>query len=317
VAQVSTQAADGTMAPYNYGTPIPAGRKVEITATLHTQNKRGHAASRINIFSNDPRGQTQLGLEAEVDPYFVVNPQNLNFNQISQRDTANDKVSITSTQGTKVKLTATLENVPQGMKLEVTPVDPDGEGKSAHWELACHLGPGLIEGNLAYTVALKSDVQIPGGEKLPNGADPTYEVSIPIMARVNGMISYTPAFISLGLIRPGQVVSRTLRVTSHDPEFKLTDPKILIQGRDTPEWDLASHFSTVTRPVQGENSIDIELRLDGMPDSLNGSFSGQMVIQIGHPEKPELKLPITGVCRGGAAGVAPVGSPPPTQPPPK
>jgi hypothetical protein len=42
-----------------------------------------------------------------------------------------------------------------------------------------------------------------------------------------------------------------------------------------------------------------------------------MVIQIGHPEKPELKLPITGVCRGGAAGVAPVGSPPPTQPPPK
>lgn len=315
VAQVATQAADGTMAPYNYGTPIPAGRKIEITATLHTQNKRGHAASRINIFSNDPRGQTQLGLEADVDPYFVVNPVNLNFNQISQRDTANDKATIAATQGQKVKLTASLENVPQGMKIEVTPVDPDPDGKSAHWELACHLGPGLVEGNLSYTVALKSDIPIPGGEKLPNGADPTYEVSVPIMARVNGMISYSPAFISLGLIRPGQVVARTLRVTSHDPEFKMGEPKILIQGRDTPEWDLASHFSTVIRPVPNENAIDVELRLDGMPETLNGSFSGQLVIQVGHPEKPELKLPITGVCRGGTAGATPVGTSPNPQPP--
>jgi hypothetical protein len=318
VAQVATQAADGSMAPYNYGSPIPAGRKIEITATLHTQNKRGHSASRINIFSNDPRGQTQLGLEADVDPYFQVNPQNLNFNQISARDTANDKVTVTTTTGVKVKLTAGLENIPQGMKIEVTPVEADADGKSAHWEVVCRLGPGLVEGNLAYTVGLKSDIPIPGGEKLPNGADPTYEVSIPIMARVTGMISYTPAFVSLGLIRPGQVVSRTVRVTSHDPAFKLTEPKILVQGRDGPEWDLASHFSTVIRPVAGENSIDIELRLDGMPDSLNGSFSGQLVIQVGHPEKPEIKLPITGVCRGGAAGAAPTGAPAPTPaaPPP-
>jgi hypothetical protein len=309
VAQVATQAADGSMAPYNYGSPIQVGRKIEITATLHTQNKRGHSASRINIFSNDPRGQTQLGLEADVDPYFQVNPANLNFNQVSARDTANEKVTISTTKGVKVKLTAALENIPQGMKLEVAAVEPDADGKSANWEVVCHLGPGLVEGNLAYTVGLKSDVTIPGGEKLPNGADPTYEVSLPISAHVNGMISYTPAFVSLGLIRPGQVVSRTVRVTSHDTAFKLTEPKILVQGRDGPEWDLASHFSTVIRPVAGENSIDIELRLDGMPDSLNGSFSGQLVIQVGHPEKPEIKLPITGVCRGGAAGAAPTGAP--------
>ena len=315
VAQVATQAADGSMAPYNFGSPIPVGRKIEITATLHTQNKRGHAASRINIFSNDPRGQSQLGLEADVDPYFQVNPLNLNFNQLSARDTANDKVTITTTKSQAVKLTTTLDNVPAGMKIELTPSSPDADGKSAHWELACHLGPNLVEGNLAYTVTLKSDVTIPGGEKLPNGAEPTYEVTVPIMARVTGMISYTPAFVSLGLIRPGQVVSRTVRVTSHDPEFKLTEPKILVQGREGGEWDLASHFSTVIRPVTGENSIDVELRLDGMPESLNGSFSGQLVIQVGHPEKPEIKLPITGVCRGGGANTANSAGPAPAPSP--
>src|SRR5258705_5345017 len=193
-AQVATRAADGAMAPYNFGSPIPVGRKIEITATLHTQNKRGHAASRINIFSNDPRGQSQLGLEADVDPYFQVNPQNLNFNQLSARDTANDKVTITTTKSQPVKLTAALDNVPQGMKVEVTPASPDADGKSAHWELTCHLGPNLVEGNLAYTVTLKSDVPIPGGEKLPSGAEPTYEVTVPNMARVTGMISTTPSF---------------------------------------------------------------------------------------------------------------------------
>ena len=311
VAQVAAQAADGSMAPYNFGQPIPPGRKIEITATLHTQNKRGHAASRINIFSNDPRGQTQLGLEADVDPFFQVNPANLNFNALSSRDTANDKVAVTTTRGEKVKLTAALDNLPQGMKVEITPTDADADGKSNHWDIACHLGPGLVEGNLAYNISLKSDIAIPGGEKTPNGAEPTYEVSVPVMARVTGMISYTPAFVSLGLIRPGQVVSRVIRLTSHDPAFKLGEPKVVIQGREGGEWDLANRFSTIVRPVAGENSIEVELRLDGMPETLNGSFSGELVIQVGHPEKPEIKLPITGVCRGGSAtgGVAPAPAP--------
>jgi hypothetical protein len=164
-----------------------------------------------------------------------------------------------------VKLSAALDNLPQGMKVEVTPAEPDADGKSNHWDIACHLGPGLVEGNLAYNISLKSDIPIPGGEKTPNGAEPTYEVSIPVMARITGMISYTPAFVSLGLIRPGQVVSRVIRLTSHDPAFKLGEPKVVIQGREGGEWDLANRFSTIVRPVAGENSIEVELRLDGMP----------------------------------------------------
>jgi hypothetical protein len=309
VAQVSVQGADGKMAPYTFGGPIPAGRKIEISATLHTQNKRGHASSRINIFSNDPRGQTQLGLEAEVDPFFQVNPMSINFNTLSAKDTATDKASISTTRGEKVKLTAVKENMPQGMKIDLKALDADADGKASKWELVATAGPGLVEGNLAYAVPLKSDLAIPGGEKLPNGASPTYEVSMTVMGRVTGMISFNPQFVSLGLIRPGQVISRTVRVTSHDAEFKLAEPKVSVQGRDSVDWEYAKFFKTVTRPAQGEKpgetAVDVELILNGMPDSLNGSFSGILVIQVGHPEKPEIKLPITGVCRGGP--VAPAG----------
>ena len=143
---------------------------------------------------------------------------------------------------------------------------------------------------------------VPGGEKMPNGQVPTYETTATVMARVTGAISYNPQFVSLGLIRPGQALSRSVRVTSHDADFKLTDPKVSIQGRDTVEWEFAKYFTPVVRPVAGENSVDVEVTLNGMPESLSGSFSGMLVIQLGHPEKPEIRLPITGVCRGGAAG---------------
>jgi hypothetical protein len=303
VAQITVQQADGTMAPYTFGGPIPPGRKIEISATLHTQNKRGHASSRINVFSNDPRGQTQFGLEAEVDPFFQVNPVSINFNTLSAKDTATDKASISTTRGEKVKLAAVTDNMPPGMKVELKPLDADAEGKASKWELVSTVGPGLVEGNLAFAVPLKSDLAIPGGERMPNGTMPTYEVSLTIMGRVTGMISFNPQFVSLGLIRPGQVVSRSVRITSHDPEFKLTEPKVTVEGRDSADWEYAKYFKAVTRPAQGdkpgETAVDVELILNGMPESLNGSFSGILVIQVGHPEKPEIKLPITGVCRGG------------------
>lgn len=301
VAKIMVAEPDGTLTQYQYGKPIAPGRKIEIAATLHTQNKRGHASSKINIFSTDPRGQTILSLEADVDPFFQLNPQNINFNQLSQKSTATDKLQVSTSKGDRVALSAVTDNLPQGLKVQLNPLDADGEGKATRWELVATAGPGLNEGSIAFNVPLKSDASIPGGEKLPNGQMPTYEVSTTIMARVTGAISFNPAFVSLGLIRPGQTLSRSVRVQSHDPEFKFADLKVAIQGRDTVEWEYAKNFTPVVRPVAGENAVDVEVTLNGMPDTLSGSFSGMLVITTGHPEKPELKLPITGVCRGASA----------------
>ena len=138
----------------------------------------------------------------------------------------------------------------------------------------------------------------------PNGTTPTYEVQATIMARVTGALSYNPQFVSLGLIRPGQTMARSVRVTSHDSDFKIGTPEVLIQGRDTPEWEFAKNFSAVVRPVANENAVDVEVTLNGLPDTLSGSFSGMLLIKLGHPDKPEIKVPITGVCRGGAAAPA-------------
>ena len=58
--------------------------------------------------------------------------------------------------------------------------------------------------------------------------------------------------------------------------------------------------------------MDIELTCQGMPESLSGSFRGTLIVLLEHPEKSEVVIPITGVCRGGVVpvkkGNAPVGS---------
>ena len=201
--------------------------------------------------------------------------------------------------------------LPQGLKVDVNTLDADADGKGTRFEVVVTAGPGLVEGNLAYSVRMVSDLPIPGGEKMPNGQMPTYETQASVMATVTGAISLNQQFISLGLIRPGQSLARTVRVTSHDANFKITDPKVSIQGRDTVEWEFAKYFTPVVRPVPGENAVDIEVTLTGMPESLAGSFSGNLVIKTGHPERDEVKVLISGVCRGGSTGGTPAPTPTP------
>jgi hypothetical protein len=307
VAQLMVQDSEGQMIPYQFGQPIPPGRKIEIGATLTTANKRGHAGSKINVFTNDPRGQTILSLEADVEPFFNVTPPSINFQTLTQKDTATEKLSISTTKGQRTKLAALAENLPQGLKIDLRPLDADAEEKATRWELVATAGPGLAEGNLAYSVTLRSDLPIPGGEKLPNGQPPSYEVNATVMGRVTGPVSFQPQFLSLGLLRPGQALSRTIRVTCHDPEYKVGTPEVLVLGRDTEVWEYASNFTSVVRPVANENAVDIEVSMAGLPATVNGSFSGTLVIKLGHPDRPELRIPISGVVRGGAG--SPAGAP--------
>lgn len=310
VADVMVEQEDGTFGVYKMGSPIPAGTKIELTATLHTKNKQGAASSRINIFSSDPRGQRQLGLSAQVQPFFQVNPQHVSFQQMSTRDSKTQQTTVRTTRNERIKLELRDTPKPPGLKVGLEANDADEQGLATSWTVTVNAGPGLREGNLAYSIPLVSDRPIPGAEEQPDGKIATYDVSVTVMGRVTGMISVNPSLISLGLVRPGQVVSRTVRVNSHDPEFEIGEPKVRFESRQGGDWGLAKHFSTVMRPVAGKNAVDIEVRLDGLPETLNASFSGMFFIETGHASKPEIKLPISGVCRGGVQRPAPIKRPP-------
>ncbi|MED6333923.1 MAG: DUF1573 domain-containing protein [Planctomycetota bacterium] len=298
----------GEMVRYNFGDAIPVGTHIEMPAVLHTKNKNGHQNVRINIFSNDPRGTIQLGLEADVDMFFNLSPRFLNFGRVSIGDVKTLKASISTARGAPVKLEMAEAAMPAGTTAELVAFNADADGRSAQWQLSVTLGPDTIEQNLHRAISLVSDLPIPGEEqKAAGGKQQTYQATISISAQIVGPFTYQPNYISMGLVRPGQVVTRVVTVECHDEEYDLTADGVGVSvvglpvpgGNGYQAWDRAESFSSSVRPVEGKNAVDVELRLEGLPDGSTGSFRGTMLVTLGHPDKPAIALTITGVCRGG------------------
>jgi len=108
----------------------------------------------------------------------------------------------------------------------------------------------------------------------------------------------------MGLVRPGQVVKRTVQLVSHDENFQLGEAKVTTRGFRGAAFPWSDHFEVSTEPVPGKNAVAITLNLTGLPDGADGSFKGEMVIETGHPDKPEHLVTFSGVCRSGV-GSAP------------
>ncbi|MFT5051374.1 MAG: hypothetical protein ACI8QZ_002785, partial [Chlamydiales bacterium] len=306
-------------AVYEMGTPIKPGQKVQITAAMDTKNKNNKAEVRINVYTNDPVGLYQLGLAAKVEPFMTAAPTYLNLGDLGEDSVREEKVTVRTSRGQMIKL-AFDETIPRptpaGMKFDLVAINPDEDGRSSHWEVKIVVGPGLKEGPMGHALRLVSDVEIVGGQKdagehsaddghghpakeaLPNRN--FYQVSANIGGRVLGVLSVSPQYLSMGLVRPGQPVSRSVRIVSNEIELDLSKVKARIQGTAGSDFAWAEHFTPIVRPIEGQaKAMEIELRLDGLPEGSEGSFKGEMILETGVAAKPEMKVTFSGVCRAG------------------
>lgn len=309
VAKLNVENDEGEMVEYTFGDPIPPGRKLELPAKMHTKNKRGNQTVRINIFSNDPRAQMQLGMKASIDPFFNVTPGFLTFGKVSVGEQVTKTATITTAKGQPTLLSLVDHTTPAGASIDLTPKTPDADGRSRMWELTVTLGPDLTEGNLARALQIVSDIEIEGQELHEGEEAEVYEAGVTISAEVVGPFTFTPSYLSFGLVRPGELRTRSVRIDGHDTEFPLAQnlPTVRVVGAPVAnepgvyqDWDLTEYFVAEVKPVEGQNSVDIELRLEGLPEEKRGSFGGMLLVDLGHPKKPEIELRVTGVCRGGA-----------------
>ncbi len=308
VARVLYEDEAGAMQEYVFGNPIPPGRKVVVPASLHTKGKRGRQNTSVNITSSDPRGSTQLSLQADVEPFLLHEPQFLNFGQVEVGETKTMSASITSARGTAVGLEIAPGTLPAGTQAELVPLNAGADGRASSWTLNVTIGPDLVEGTLARAILIQSDVEVEGAEPDHTGSAQRYDISLTVSARVVGPFTYNPPYISMGLVRPGQAKNFVVRIDCNDQNFDLAnaDLRARVVGMQIPgtqdyaEWEYAHLFKPTFLPVQGQpNSIDVDVALEGLPEEANGSFRGVLLIELGHKEKPDIALTITGVCRGG------------------
>ncbi len=304
VTAVMVEGPDGKPVEYKLGDPIEPGKKVFISGKIDTTHKKNKTSVRINVYTNDPIGLTQLALQADIEPFIRVTPPFINVGDIKEGDTKTQVIDIRTSGGEAIGLQLDPANPikrPEGMTVDLKPIDPQEDGRSGHWVATVTIGEGAKEGPIGWQIRLLSDKEMPDAvSKVKEGQRAFYTATASVNGRILGPLTFTPQFVSLGLVRPGQRVPRNVKVISHDPDFDLSNLKVELLGEQGKPLRWAEYFSTSIQPASGlANAVDVQLRLDGLPDGAEGSFRGVMVIHTGHPKKPELQVRFSGVCRSG------------------
>lgn len=305
VVEVLVEDAAGEMAAYGFGDPIAAGRDLHVRTTIHAEESTCNVSPRVQVVSNDPRGSFRIDVAGGIDPYLSIAPRILGFGSVKHGGTMTGEALIITNDTVPVELKIVEQESPVGLSFALAPVDAGDDGKATTWKLLVTLGPGVAEGALAHRVTVQSDVEIP---VLPNQWSESaafYLTQLDVNAQVIGDFSSSPQYLSMGLIRSNQAVTRTVKVECHDPDFSLAQqvPTVRITGLQIPgtsefkEWEYAGCFTTAVEPVAGENAVEIEVRLEGLPKSARGSLRGALVIDLEHPRKKQIVKVITGVCR--------------------
>ena len=305
-AEISIVGEGGELQPYERGAEIPVGTRFQLATEVSTEGKApGPFSAQVSLYGNYSEPMN-LRLLAEIEPVLVVEPTtNVFLGQMTSADTNEGSVTIRSQRGEAFALTADTEHLHESVKVDLTPVSPDAEGKANQWEVKLVLGPNAPIGVRNFPIQLSSDLVMQDPSH-PNedGTPKTYGAMLGLQAQVTGMVHAEPGFLSFGILRPGQTAERVVRIQCHD-DFKLgSDIPVEIKGLQDQEFPYADAFSVALEPVVEEgvpegSLLDVRVTLEGLPDGMNGSFGGILDVQVKHPWMESLQVRFSGVCRPG------------------
>ena len=309
-AEIEIIASDGTKAIYQLGAEIPIGSEFAIETSIDTKNRRGPFQSNVSIYSNDPASPLRLRLGADVKAVLDIQPLNLDFGTITSGDSRDGTFTISTSVLEPFALSLDETRILEPLSASLEAVDPDADGKSKTWRLTVALGPNIPEGIRRYPLRLISDVP-QGGDGHDHGAEvgpapagPMRELNCTVQANVTGLVVATPNFISLGLVRPGQVVERSVKIECKDPEFTLpAEPAHRITSLTGGGFEFADSFTVTTEPIldaeSGVSHLEVTVKLEGMPEDFTGSFGGMVQVDVAHPTKESVNIRFSGVLRAG------------------
>lgn len=303
LARTTLVNADGTTKVYTIGDEIPVGTRFEIETQLKTDGRSGPLNTNVQITGNTPEPVTNLRLKAKVKPILEVKPKpNLNFGQMVTNERREDSLTISSEVLEPFTLMVDEKFVVDPLEVSLEPINPNAEGKSTEWKVNVALGPKVLEGFRNYPLRFTTDIPVPKGKTAKN-----YEPRVYVQAQVMGLVSAKPAFVSFGVVRPGQQVTRKVTIECMD-DFQLSeDMEVVLEPlQKNIKVDYLDGFETSLVIVDQAKSIaQLTVTLNGMPDDFNASFGGMLKVKVNHPEKDVVDVRFSGVCRPGVpnAGV--------------
>jgi len=302
VAETWVQNPAGERVPWSPGDAVPPGDSMHVRVSYDTSKSRGRLPRELTLYTaNTPGNRLRLTLWAEVEPWLVVEPRELLLGRLSSTEARTELARVRGPAGERYLLSLARSPMAQALAVELSPLDPDAEGRASEWEVSVHVGPDASPGLLAEAIALQTDVLLDGGGRAGplEGSAALQAAQISVVAQVSEPVSAEPPSVAFGLLERDTIVSRSVRIQSHDSQFELEEPYVYLRGEPL---EHAAGVHLRTRAIAGGAAWEVELVLESLPEGFQGPFSGWIVAEVAHPLVFDLEIPFSGVLPPRPAG---------------
>jgi hypothetical protein len=296
--------------PYNYGEAIAVGERLELLVTVDSEGKRNLLETMVTVQTNGAE-PTILRVTARVEPFLLVSPEGFVVVPPMRSDeTQTSEFSVRSASGQPFALTVGEPEPPKHVRIELSPVSPDADGRAAEWKGLLVAGPDAPEGVQQHLhITLVSDVPTVSKRGAMDHSRVQRAHFYAVLTEVVGLVRAQPTAVSFSIVRPGLTVSRTVRVEVSDDAFQFEgDPAVRLAESAVGTIDLAEYLHFQVEVAPDRRSAVVTMTLSDLPESVEGLIQGTVEIAVGHPSKPVILVPFTAVCRPQIQGPAPLGA---------
>jgi hypothetical protein len=285
------------------------GESGQIKVIYNPNNRRGKQHTTVTVTTNDPiRAQLTLGVESEVKPTIMTDPQVASLGQVERGKEASTTITITSRRKDILPVQVTPGDAKVNALLkEYEEIQVDGE-TVYRMPIEISLSPNAPVGPIQTQCVVRT-------------TDPSRTLNFMVLGEVVGMIKAEPARVTLGGLAPGAEINTTLQLSArNNKQFKIlaveeapaampspTRP----EGMPAPKMFTVA-FDQVASPEGSANPPMWNIRLTGVAPNESGTFRGDLVIKTDMPGEEEMKVQYYGFIRQRARPMpaqAPVGQP--------
>lgn len=291
--------ADGERAPYETGTPLPPGARLELAVTFDSQGRLGRQAKSISVYCNDPRGVERLALTGKVEPFLNMIPNALQLGRLTRREKRTGTVNLTTRGGDPVVLSVDPKGLPPGLSMTLVAKNARADGKASQWEGTVEVdGARMHEGPFQFRIPVSSDIANPvppSGE----GVHPErlwLGATVWVQAEVAPLFACNPKEIYFGALAADTTASRGTRVNAYLGHPVPAAPEVRLEGPNGAALPQKERFHATVEPLPDVPGWTVELLVDGLPAG-HGVFEGAVAIETGDPELPFLRVPFKGAVR--------------------
>lgn len=240
---------------------IPPGTQTFIEATIDTTKFQGYKASGLTLnFDRPGPAAKDLNLTCFIRSDVTLNPGSVDFGQVSRASGATQTLELSYAGGMSNWGVTRIQTITDAISARLEEVPGSRSGGAVRYRLTTTMKPGVAVGYFKDEITLQTN----------DTSAPTIPISV--SGQVQGAVVLTPAILTLGSLKPGQVVQREILVRGAKPfVIKTGTSKDQLLSIATP--------STAPGPLQ---KITVSIKAPDRP----GPYHGQLDLETDLEDSP-------------------------------